>query len=460
MSERNKSSVPHQGRIHLAPWERTFTRVISPFEEFIHRQTTTGLVLMGTTLIALILANSPLASWYLQVIETYGSVTLGDWTLRMSLHHWVNDGLMALFFFVVGLELKRELLVGELAQPRQAALPIAAAIGGMVAPALLYWGMNPEGLGADGWGIPMATDIAFAIGVLVLLAARVPQGLITFLVALAIVDDLGAVVVIALFYTNDIAIHWLLASVVVVLLLLGLNLSGVRKTAPYFLLALVLWFTLLESGVHATLAGVIGAFTVPARPKYDAVAFSAHVRHLLNNFDTSHGSNANLLQNQELTSVVRTIETSVEYVQPLLLRLEDRWHLPVALLVIPIFALVNAGIPFSTELFQTALASPVAMGVAVGLVFGKAIGISAASWFALKLGIGQLPAATSFSQIIGVSFLGGIGFTMAIFIAELAFAETPELLLMAKTGVLCASLLAGIIGTVWLIICAARRSAS
>jgi NhaA family Na+:H+ antiporter len=302
----------------------------------------------------------------------------------------------------------------------------------------------------------MATDIAFAIGVLVLLAKRVPQGLITFLVALAIVDDLGAVVVIALFYTEAIAVQWLLLSTLIVALLVSLNLFGVRRITPYFLLALLLWFALLQSGVHATLAGVIGAFTVPARPKYDAAAFSAHLRELLNRFDASHRTNANLMTNQELNAVAQSMETSVEYVQPLLLRLEDRWHLPVALLVIPLFALVNAGIPLSVDLVHTALANPVAQGIVVGLVFGKALGITAASWLALKLGLGQLPAHTRFSQIIGVSFLGGIGFTMAIFIAELAFAGAPELLLMAKTGVLFASLLAGSIGALWLVVCAAR----
>lgn len=436
-----------------APWERTFTRILTPFEEFIHRQTTTGLVLMGTTVLALLLANSPLAEAYHHLVETYASIGIGSWKLELSVHHWVNDGLMALFFFVVGLELKRELLVGELSKPRQAALPIAAAIGGMAVPALLYFLLNHGGDTAAGWGIPMATDIAFAIGVMVLLAARVPQALITFLVALAIVDDLGAVVVIALFYTADIAMQWLLAAACCVLVLCTFNLSGVRKPLPYFLVSLLLWYALLQSGVHATLAGVIGAFTVPTRPKYDPAAFSSSMRALLNRFDASHRANPDMLRNSELVAVVQTMENGVNSVQPPLQQLEHQWHLPVALLVIPVFALANAGIPLNGETISAALMHPVSLGIMLGLVAGKAIGITLASWLALKLGIGQLPAGTRFSQIVGVSLLAGIGFTMAIFIAELAFAGRPEALLMAKMGVLLASLFAGMLGTLWLLWC-------
>jgi len=394
-----------------APWERTFTRILTPFEEFIHRQTTTGFVLMGTTVLALLLANSPLAQAYHHLVEAYASIGIGSWKLELSVHHWVNDGLMALFFFVVGLELKRELLVGELSQPRQAALPIAAAIGGMAVPALLYFLLNHGADTAAGWGIPMATDIAFAIGVMVLLAARVPLVLCTF------------------------------------------NLSGVRKPLPYFLVSLLLWYALLQSGVHATLAGVIGAFTVPTRPKYDPAAFSSSMRALLNRFDASHRANPDMLRNSELVAVVQTMENGVNSVQPPLQQLEHQWHLPVALLVIPVFALANAGIPLNGETISAALTHPVSLGIMLGLVAGKAVGITLASWLALKLGIGQLPAGTRFSQIVGVSLLAGIGFTMAIFIAELAFAGRPEALLMAKMGVLLASLLAGMLGTLWLLWC-------
>jgi NhaA family Na+:H+ antiporter len=461
MTEAEQAAQRHNGKgIHHAPWEKAFDRIITPFEEFIHRQTTSGLILMGAALVALLLANSALAPVYQSVVNLYAGVTVGDWSLRLTLQHWVNDGLMALFFFVVGLELKREFLVGELAKPRQAVLPIAAALGGMVVPALCYLVLNPEGAGLRGWGIPMATDIAFAIGVLVLLAKRVPPALITFLVALAIVDDLGAVLVIAVFYTADIVELWLLVAVGVLALLVFLNLAGIRRTLPYFILAVFLWYALLQSGVHATLAGVLGAFTVPARQKYDPEAFSKRVKTLLARFDSSYAEDRNILLNDKLHAVVRTMENGILRVQPPLLRLEHAWHLPVSLLVIPIFALFNAGIPLSVATLGEALAHPVALGIGLGLVFGKFAGITGVSWLVLKLGIGQLPEGVRFSQIAGVSFLGGIGFTMAIFISELGFAGQAELLLMAKMGILLASLVAGVIGALWLYLCSRRQDAA
>jgi NhaA family Na+:H+ antiporter len=433
-----------------APWERAFTRVLTPFDEFIHRQTTSGLLLLGTAIIALLLANGFAAEAYQHFIHTPTAISIGSWNISMSLHHWVNDGLMTLFFFVVGMELKREMLVGELADLRQAALPIIAAIGGMVMPALIYLAINPEGDAARGWGIPMATDIAFAVGALVLLASRVPKALITFLVALAIADDLGAVLVIALFYTQQLELHWLAVSAVLVLLLFVLNFAGIRRVLPYFGVGAVLWYALLQSGVHATLAGVLCAFAVPARPKYDPALFSARIKELMGRFDASHRQGGNIMTNEKLYSVVQALERGVQGVQTPLQRLEHGWHLPVAFLVIPVFALFNAGIPLHFGELGATLAHPVMLGVLLGLLLGKFIGISAACWLALRLGIGQLPSGTRFSQIAAVSVLGGIGFTMSIFIAELGFAQQPEFLLMAKTGVLLASLLAGLAGFIWL----------
>jgi NhaA family Na+:H+ antiporter len=446
--------------VYHSPWEKTFSKIITPFEEFVHRQTTTGLLLMGTTILALLLANSEFADAYQKIVKLYSSISVGDWELRLSLQHWVNDALMALFFFVVGLELKREFLVGELAQMRQAVLPIAAAIGGMVVPALFYTAFNLNGPGADGWGIPMATDIAFAIGVLVLMAGGVPAALITFLVALAIVDDLGAVMVIAVFYTADIVMLWLLVAAAILGLLVVLNLIGIRRTAPYFILAICLWYALFQSGIHATLAGILGAMTVPAKPKYDPELFSQHIKKLLENFDNSYKRNKNIMQNDELHGVVQTFENGVQSVQPPLLRLEHIWHTPVAWLVIPIFALFNAGIPLDFATLAEALSHPVALGIGFGLVFGKFVGITGASWLVLKFGIGQLPDGTSFRQIAGVSFLAGIGFTMAIFIAELGLAQDAQSLLMAKTSILFASLLSGLIGFVWLYLCSGDSAAS
>jgi NhaA family Na+:H+ antiporter len=443
------AKLPGKGVIY-APWERTFDRFLSPFEEFIHRQTTSGLLLMGTALLALALANSALAPAYAHLTHLPIGITIGDWSLRMSLHHWVNDGLMALFFFVVGMELKREILVGELADLRQAALPICAAIGGMVVPALIYFAFNPAGAAARGWGIPMATDIAFAVGVLVLLASRVPKALITFLVALAIVDDLGAVLVIAIFYTKALALHWLAAATALVAVLALLNLAGIRKVVPYFLIAVLLWYALLQSGVHATLAGVLGAFSVPARPKYDPGLFSDLIKKMMARFDASNTPGTNIMTNDELRTVVQALTTSALKVQTPLQRLEHLWHMPVAFLVIPIFALINAGIPLQLGSLVDSAGHPVALGVTAGLVLGKFIGITGASALALWLGFAQLPTGTRFAHISAVSLLAGIGFTMSIFIAELGFADHPADLLMAKTGVLAASLLSGTLGFAWL----------
>lgn len=458
MTARHTTGPQPAKGVMYAPWERAFERVITPFEEFIHRQTTSGLLLMITTVIALIVANSPLAAAYSQLLHVPVSFGVGGWSIEKSLHHWVNDGLMAFFFFVVGMELKRELLVGELADLRQAALPIVAAIGGMLVPALVYLAINPEGSAARGWGVPMATDIAFAVGALALLAARVPRGLITFLVALAIVDDLGAVLVIALFYTDALAPAWLAATAGLLGVLAMMNLAGIRRIVPYFCVAVLLWYAMLQSGVHATLAGVLGAFSVPARPKYDPVAFSAHARQMLERVDASHVPGTSIMTNDALRAVVQALDNGVAAVQTPLQRLEHIWHLPVAFFVIPVFAFFNAGIPLDLAAFPATLSHPVALGVIAGLMLGKFVGVAGASYLALRMGIGQLPAGTRFAHIAAVSLLAGIGFTMSIFIAELAFAEQPDKLLMAKIGVITASVLSGLGGIAWLWLLSARRA--
>ena len=445
-------------KIFYAPWERAFDRIVTPFEEFIHRQTTSGLLLMVCAVLALLVANSALAEFYGHLVHTPVGINIGGWTLEKSLQHWVNDGLMALFFFVVGLELKREILVGELASPSQAILPIMAAIGGMVVPALVYFAINGDTEAVKGWGIPMATDIAFAVGALALLAARVPKALITFLVALAIVDDLGAVIVIAVFYTEEIVMNALGAAALLLGILVLFNLVGIRKPLPYFLVGILLWFAMLKSGVHATLAGVITAFTIPARPKYDPALFSQHVRELIARFDKSYRPGESIMKNQEQRAIVQTLENGTRLVETPLQRLEHSMHMPVAFLVIPIFAFINAGIPIDFSAFGETLSHPVALGVMLGLVLGKFIGITGASWLVLKLGLARLPAGTSFSQIAGVSLLAGIGFTMSIFIAELGFADQPENLLMAKTGILAASLVAGMSGYLWLFLAGRSRT--
>ncbi|HEY9050296.1 MAG TPA: Na+/H+ antiporter NhaA [Gammaproteobacteria bacterium] len=451
MSEEVKLEEPSTGKgVYNAPWEKTFDKILTPFEEFIHRQTTSGMLLMGTAIIALVIANSALSGLYLDILHAPAGVKIGGWTIEKTLHHWVNDGLMTLFFFIVGLELKRELLVGELAKIRNAMLPIVAAIGGMLVPALIYFAFNPEGDMARGWGIPMATDIAFSIGALVLLASRVPKTLITFLVALAIVDDLGAVIVIAVFYTETLVVEALVAALVMFGILLLFNYAGIRKIAPYFIVAFIMWFFLLKSGVHATLAGVLGAMSVPAIPKYEPERFSNHVKALINQFDASHQPGKSIMTNDKLRAIVQTLENGVLKVEAPLQRLEHIWHLPVAFLIIPIFALFNAGIPIELNNLGNIASDTVFLGVVVGLIFGKFIGITGASWLALKFGVAQLPSGTKFSQIAGVSLLAGIGFTMSIFIAQLAFEHQESMLLMAKTGILFASLIAGVVGYIWL----------
>jgi NhaA family Na+:H+ antiporter len=277
------------------------------------------------------------------------------------------------------------------------------------------------------------------------------------LVALAIVDDLGAVLVIALFYTETIAIAPLVVAGGLFMLLIAINMFGIRKTLPYFIVAVGLWYALLLSGIHPTLAGILGAMSVPAMPKYDPQRFSIHVKKLMQRFDDSYQSGENIMTNSELSSVVHKLEYSVDSVGVPLKRLEDAWHIPVAYLIIPIFALANAGIPMSFGSLGETLTHPVLLGVSFGLIIGKFIGITGASWLVLKLGIAELPKDTRFTQIAGVSLLAGIGFTMSIFVAQLGFSHNEELLLMAKTGILSASLLAGVAGYVWLYLVSASN---
>lgn len=438
---------------YLYPWEKAFARILTPFEEFIQKQTTSGIMLMATALIAIIVANSPVYLSYEHLIHTPISLGVGDWIIQKSLAHWVNEGLMALFFLIVGLEIKREIIVGELSDIKKAALPMIAAIGGMVVPALIYRfiAFNPAFM--RGWGIPMATDIAFCVSALVLLGRRVPQALMVFLVALAIVDDLGAVLVIALFYTSHLNFAALGWSTIILLTLISMNLGGIRKTTPYVVGGLLLWFFLLESGVHATVAGILVAFCIPARPSVRPDKFSKNVKDLLWRFDNYTLPGKTTLSNSRQFSILRDIKSKVCEAEAPLRRVESALHLPVALLVIPIFALTNAGIHISGRLMTHAITHPVALGVFLGLVIGKFLGITLFSWVAVKLQVASLPSGMSHRHVAGVGLLGGIGFTMSIFIAELSFAAFPERLLIAKTAVILASLTAGTLGILWLLYC-------
>jgi len=446
--------------IHDNALEKAFARIVSPFEEFIHRETTGGYLLMACTVIALLVVNLGFNNAYQHILHTPVTFALGSWTLEKTVHHWINDGLMALFFFVVGLEIKREVLVGELSDIRQASLPIVAAIGGMIVPALIFSAINHGTEASDGWGIPMATDIAFAVGVMVLLGGRVPKALMTFIVALAIVDDLGAVVVIALFYTDTIHTGALMTALVLFGVLMLMNVLGFRKPLPYFVIGGLLWLAMLKSGIHATLAGVLTALAIPAGSKFSPEKFSGMVRGLLNKFDQHHRPNVSIMNNSEQGALLRTFERGVHLVETPLQRLEHTLHTPVAFLIIPLFALANAGIPIELSSVGSTLTHPVAIGIMVGLIVGKFAGIAGFSYLAIKLNFGSLPAGVNFTHIAGASLLAGIGFTMSIFITELAFPGQEEHLLMAKTGILFASLFAGIGGYIWLYLAGNGRDSS
>ena len=432
-----------------APWERAFERVSTPFENFLHSQTTTGLILMGMTLIALILANSPLAEIYSHFFHTKIDFNVGSWSLSHTLHHWINDGLMAIFFFMVGLEIKREILVGELSNIKVAILPILAAIGGMVMPALIYASINQGSQGAAGWGIPMATDIAFAISALVLLGKRVSPALVTFLVALAIVDDLGAVLVIAFFYTDEIVMLPLVLAGLSFLIMIAFNRFGIHAVLPYFIVGIGMWFFMLESGVHATIAGVIAAMSIPSKPKCTPVDFTMHTKNLLDEYDNYPVATDHTMHEKQ-KAILLNIQDRIDSVNSPSARLEHALHLPVSLLIIPIFALANAGISIDFSSIGETIIQNVSLGIIAGLVFGKVLGIAGVSFLAIKLGLAKLPNGSSMSQIFGVAFLGGIGFTMSIFVADLAFIGNEELIFQAKVGILCASLFAGLFGYFWL----------
>lgn len=435
---------------NITPEKTPMVTLVRPFQEFAGRETSGGILLLACTVVALIWANSPWAHLYTALWHTPFTVGLGNFTLSHELHFWVNDALMAVFFFVVGLEIKRELLAGELASPRQAALPILAALGGVVVPALLYTLLNVNGPGARGWGIPMATDIAFAIGVMALLGNRVPLGLKVFLTALAIVDDIAAVLVIAVFYTANLAWGALGVAAFCLLLALVANRLGVRHPLPYALMGAVLWITVLQSGVHATIAGVLLAFMIPSRTAINQREFLGHSRAVLDHFErAAQTAPFDILSDIEQQTAVEALEDACEKVQPPLHRLEQALHPWVTFLVMPLFALANAGVSFSGDLGNI-VTQPITLGVVLGLVLGKPIGVTLASWLAVRLGLASLPENVSWKHIHGAGWLAGIGFTMSLFMTGLAFTDDGHIT-AAKLGILIASLCAGIVGSVILV---------
>ncbi len=438
-------------------------RLIRPFRQFAEWQAGGGVTLLIAAAIAMLIANSAWNGPAEAFWETPVSLSFGASTFALTLRAWISDGLMAVFFLLVGLEIKSELLVGELSTLRTAALPLAAALGGMIVPALIFTAFNHSTPGAPGWGIPTATDIAFALGVLALLGSRVPPALTVFLAALAIADDLGAVVIISLFYGHAPNPTWLMYAAGFVTLLIAANAAGVAWKSVYALLGIGLWYCVLRSGVHSTVAGVVLAMIIPARSRIEPARFEEEARQRLAEFEFATGADDRpVLSNGGQQRALAAFETAVEDAQPPLAQLRRILHVPVSFWIMPLFALANAGVSFtSSNSDSVPLLGPVSLGVALGLIFGKPIGILAATWIATRFGA-AMPAGATWATIAGVACLGGIGFTMSLFVSGLAFPGSP-LIAQAKVGIVAASLVAGVIGAAvvwWATAPSAKRSAA
>ena len=412
-------------------------RVAQPVARFLHTEAAGGILLLAATVVALVWANSPWKASYADLWHTEFGLRIGEFSISEDLRHWVNDALMALFFFVVGMEIKRELVVGELATLRAAILPAIAAVGGMVVPAALYVILNAGGEGSAGWGIPMATDIAFAAGVMALLGRRAPVGLKVLLLSLAIVDDIGAIVVIAVFYSGGLSLGWLAIAFGGLLLVAALQRAHVWHVPIYAVVGAGVWLATFESGVHATIAGVALGLLTPARPflaepEADKIA-------------------DRLSPETEVTAEeVRVIGFQIRESVSVAERLESLLHPWTGYVIVPIFALANAGVAISAEGIGDAVSSPVTLGIVLGLVVGKVVGVTGATWVACKTGLTPLPAGVTNQHIRGMAALAGIGFTVSLFITGLAF-DDPLIQDEAKLGVLAASAIAAVMGTVLLL---------
>jgi Na+:H+ antiporter, NhaA family len=425
--------------------ESPLTRLLSPLEKFLHAETTAGMLLFGSAIAALIWANSPWAEVYHHLWENHLAISLGNLAIDKDLHHWINDGMMAMFFFVVGLELKREIMAGELSNPRKAILPLVAAVGGMVVPALFFFVFNNGTPGASGWGIPMATDIAFALGILALLGKRVPVSLKVFLTALAIADDLGAVLVIAFFYTSEISFMNLGIGIFFMSVLMIANYLGIRNTLFYGIIGIGgVWLAFLMSGVHATIAGVLAAMAIPARPKIDEISFTESMNKLVNHFKSIPPNDVTLLEPAQYEALHRINLLTLEAATPLQ-RLEHNLHPWVAYLVMPLFAFANSGIELSSSVFNATFFEGVSMGIVSGLVAGKLIGVFGSTWLMHKLKLAELPVDFTWSHVMGMGLLAGIGFTMSLFVTNLAY-DNPDLIREAKVGIFTASTISGTLG--------------
>jgi NhaA family Na+:H+ antiporter len=434
-------------------------RFVQPVLTFMRMEAAGGIVMLVAAVVALVWANSALGDRYFELFDATVEISFGGHHLhhlsQLTVRDWINDAAMVLFFFVVGLEIKRELVAGELRDPRAAALPAIAAVGGMVVPALIYLAFNAGGEGGGGWGIPMATDIAFAVGVVSMMGTRVPIGAKLFLLALAIVDDLGAILVIALFYTEDMALGWLLAAGVGLVAIWLLERTGIRATLAYVACGVFVWLAMLESGVHATLAGVAIAMMTPVRTLYSPRRFAPRARHLVGEISALLPDDDDLTEvdNHTLDRVDARLRDlrhlAQETISPLD-RLEQVLVPWSSYVVVPLFALANAGVVIAFGDLGSLLTHDVTLGVVLGLLVGKTIGVTAAAWLAVRLRLGRLPAHTTWRHMVGMGLLAGIGFTVALFVSALSFPASSALADEAKIGIFLASLLAGLGGFAWL----------
>ena len=420
--------------------------IVMPVQQFINREKSAGVVLGISIVVAMVLANSPWNEDYFHLFENkVGFFFNGEPYLYYSLHHWINDGLMSMFFFVVGLELKREFIGGELSDPRNTILPIGAAVAGMLVPALIYTLLNAGTGAAGGWGIPMATDIAFSLAIIYLLGDRVPLAAKVFLTTLAIVDDLGAVVVIALFYTSEISLLNIAIGVAFLLVMWGANKLGVKNVLFYGLLGIGgVWVAFLMSGIHATIAAVLAAFVIPADARLpEAIYLKRAARHL-RVFSRMEPNGVSTLDHKQL-EVVAQMRNDTRDAMPPSQRLEHAMHPFVSFVVMPIFALANAGVSFAGIDGSVVFSTNVALGVALGLFLGKPLGIVFSTWLLSRLGVARPAEGLTMRRVVGLGFLASIGFTMSMFISTLAFTD-DTLLLQAKLGIFAASILGGIVG--------------
>jgi NhaA family Na+:H+ antiporter len=434
----------------LSPTNLVADFIFRPAESFFKKEASSSILLLVASILAVIWANSSFASIYHALLHTELTLALGDYLISKSLLHWINDGLMTFFIFIVGLEIKREILVGELSTPKSALLPVIAAIGGMLVPGALFFAINQGGDTVRGWGIPMATDIAFALGAIAVFGRKLPVGLRVFLSAFAIADDLGAVIIIAVFYTKEIVWIYLILCLLLVLGLIIANLLWIRATLVYTLLGLGIWLAVLNSGVHPTVAGFVVALFIPARGKYDTDRFVKRVNELMEEFQCEEQScGYSILLNRNHLDAVHGLELACHDVETPLQRLEHALHPWIAFALLPVFAFANAGLSLKGLSVSSFVHQPLTLGITLGLFLGKPLGISIFAFLAVKLGLAVLPGSVKWSHIIGAGMLGGIGFTMSLFISGLSFVS-PELLNYAKLGILSGSILSAIAGITFL----------